>query len=187
MEIKIRAKVLAGAITAGILAGCNAPSRPSAAASSSQQNVSLMEALPNSEYPIEVARSGKARLQDGVFEEAAAPGSATKTTVVLGEAKAAGDLNGDGVEDGAVTLVANPGGSGTFIYLAAVVNLGGAARPTAAILLGDRIVVKALVIRSGAITVTLLTRKADEPMAAEPKVEVTRKFKVEGERLVEVQ
>jgi hypothetical protein len=155
--------------------------------SASQEGVSIMQALPNAEYPIDVASTGKAQLEDGVFEEAAAPGSATKTRVSLGEEQAAGDLNGDGARDAAVTLVADPGGSGTFTYLAAVLNQGGVARPIASVFLGDRIIVKSLAIQSGEIVVTLLTRKPDEPMAAEPTVEVTQKFRLQGDELVETE
>ena len=114
-------------------------------------------------------------------------GSATKTRISLGEEQAAGDLNGDGAKDAAVTLVADPGGSGTFTYLAAVINQEGVARPIASVFLGDRIVVKSLAIQSGEIVVTLLTRKPDEPMAAEPTVEVTRKFRLQGDELVEAE
>jgi hypothetical protein len=31
----------------------------------------------------------------------------------------------------------------------------------------------------------MITRKPDEPMSAEPKVEVTRTFKLQGDKLVE--
>jgi hypothetical protein len=145
----------------------------------------MIQALPNAEYPIDVASSGKAQLKNGDFEETAVPGSATKTRISLGEEQATGDLNGDDAQDASVTLVANPGGSGTFTYLAAVINRNGAADPIATVFLGDRIIVKSIAIESGKILVTLLTRKPDEPMAAKPTVEVKRVFKLQGESFVE--
>jgi len=146
---------------------------------------SIAQTLPNLEYPIELASTGKAQLEDGVFEESAAPDSATKTKFWLGDVQALGDVNGDGAEDALVILVVDPGGSGTFTYLTLVVNEEGTAKPLAAVLLGDRVVVKSLALESGNVVVSLLTRKPDEPMSAEPMVEVTRLFKLLGDRLVE--
>jgi len=85
-----------------------------------------------------------------------------------------------------VILVADHGGSGTFTYLALVINENGTAKPVASILLGDRIVVKSLAIQHGKVIVTLLTRKTDESMSTEPKLEVTRTFILQGDTLVEV-
>ena len=150
-----------------------------------QKNAPILQALPNAEYPIEFTSTGKAQLKDGVFEESLAPGSATKTKIRLGKEQALGDVNGDGAEDAAVTLVVDPGGSGTFTYLALVINEKGTAKPLATVLLGDRITVKSLAIQSGSVVVTMLTRKPDEPMSAEPTVEVTRAFKLQGDKLVE--
>jgi hypothetical protein len=152
----------------------------------SQTGASILQALPNAEYPVEFTSTGKAQLKDGVFEEPVAPGSATKTKIRLGKEQALGDLNSDGAEDAAVTLVVDPGGSGTFTFLSAVINDKGSARPVASVLLGDRIVVKSIAIQSGNVVVTMLTRKPDEPMSAEPTVEVTRTFKLQGDKLVEI-
>jgi len=151
-----------------------------------QHYTSILQSLPNAEYPIEIVSTGKAQLKDGAFEEPAAPGSAIKTRVWLGEEHAFGDVNGDGTEDIATTLVADPGGSGTFTYLALVINDKGAAKPLATILLGDRIIVKSLTIQSESVVVIMLDRKSDEPMSAEPKVEVTRTFKLQDDKLIEL-
>ena len=89
-------------------------------------------------------------------------------------------------EDAAVTLVVDPGGSGTFTYLALVINEKGTAKPIASILLGDRIVLKSLAIQQCNVVVTMLKRKPNEPMGIEPKIEVTRTFKLQSDKLVEV-
>jgi hypothetical protein len=150
-----------------------------------QAKASILEALPNVEYLIELASSGKAQLKDGLFEEEAAPGSATKTKIQLGKTQAVGDVNGDGLEDAVVTLVVDPGGSGTFTYLALVLNQEGKPEPLAAVLLGDRIIVKSLALQNGNVQVIMLTRKPDEPMSSEPSVEVQRIFNLQGDQLVE--
>ena len=56
----------------------------------------IEQALINAEYPIELSSTGKAQLEDGVFEEQAAPGSASLIRVSLSESVAVGDLSGDG-------------------------------------------------------------------------------------------
>jgi heat shock protein HslJ len=165
-------------------------SAPTAASSSptqtTQTDASISLALPNAEYPIEVSSTGKAQLKNGVFEEPSAPDSATKNRVELNKDIVLGDLNGDGLDDAVVTLVADPGGSGTFTYLAFVINENGVAKPTTSILLGDRIIVKSITNQSGEVVVTILTRKPDEPMTSKPTQEVKRTFKLQGDQLEEV-
>ena len=151
-----------------------------------QKGASIVRDLPNAEYPVENTSTGRAHLKGGVFEESTAPGSATRTKVRLGKVQSFGDVNGDGAEDAAVTLVVDPGGSGTFTYLAVVINDKGTAKPVSSILLGDRIVVKSLAIQAGNVVVTILTRKPNESMSMEPEFEVTRTFKVQSDKLVEV-
>lgn len=146
---------------------------------------SIREALSNLEYPLELTSSGKAQLVDGYFEELAAPDSATKTKVQLGDLQIIGDVNGDGTEDALVTLVVDPGGSGTFTYMALVLNDNGTPRPVASVLLGDRILVKSMQIEPDGIKVTLLTRRPEEPMTTAPSVELTRIFKLLNDALVE--
>ncbi len=170
-------------VWACILAACISPAIMGPAQPPRQQ-ASILDALPNAEYPIQIASTGKAQLKDGVFEEPVAPGAATKTTIRLGKEQAVGDVNGDGAEDAVVTLVVQPGGSGVFTFLALVLNDNGTAKPVTSVLLGDRILVKSLAIQPGAVVVRMLTRKPDEPMSVTPTVEVRRTFKLRGGKLV---
>lgn len=149
-------------------------------------SASLRQSLPNATYPVEATSTGKAHLKDGVFEESVAPGSAATIRILLGKEQVFGDLDGNGTEDAVVTLVVDPGGSGTFTYLALVLNEAGTARPLDAVFLGDRITLKAMAIQPGSVTVTFLSRKPDEPMSAEPTVELTRTITLQGEMLTEV-
>lgn len=146
-----------------------------------------MELLRNAEYKSEWPASGKAKLTDGSYREKYVPGAATELVIRLSDHHAIGDLNGDGAKDAAVILVSNPGGSGTFFDLAVLVSQDGSPKHVATEALGDRIVVKSLAIQSGEIAITLLARKPDEPMSAEPKVEVTKKFTLRDDKLVEVE
>jgi hypothetical protein len=113
-----------------------------------------------------------------------APGATTTTTKIIGT-PASGDLNSDGKTDAALVLTQDWGGSGTFYYIAAAVNLNGRAQGTNAILLGDRIAPRRVKIVSGQIIVTYLERKNGEPFSTKPTVPVTKRFVLEGEALKE--
>jgi basic membrane protein A len=105
--------------------------------------------LANLSYPSEYTADGTAPLTDGAYEEAAAPGSATVTTVQLSDMLAFGDLDADGVDDAAVVLISDPGGSGRFYDLVAVLDRNGKAFPVASAFLGDRIEINTVTIEDG--------------------------------------
>ncbi len=81
----------------------------------------------------------KVTLVNGVSEIAAAPSSATKIiTTYFGNAVTA-DLNGDGRLDSAFILTQSTGGSGTFYYVVAALNMPTGYVGSQGLLLGDRI------------------------------------------------
>jgi len=88
-----------------------------------------------------------------------------------------GDLNGDGKEDAAVLLTQSGVGSGTFIYVAALVSGPVTYKGTNAVFIGDRISPQSITIKKGAISVTYLDRKPDEPLSAEPTVSTTKSYR----------
>lgn len=125
-------------------------------------------------------------LVDGVAARPAAPDSATIERVKVVFGPVAGDLDGDRMPDAALALAYEPGGSGTFIFLAAAVAVSdGTMAGSRTIALGDRVLVRSLVIERGVITVELLTRKEGESFAAPPTVPGIRRFILVGGSLVE--
>jgi hypothetical protein len=109
-------------------------------------------------------------LINGRSEKQAAPGSVSKiSTAVLGN-PAVGDLNDDGHPDTALVLFQNSGGTGTFIYAAAAINRKDGYHGSNAVLLGDRITLDCVSIRSGVIVVEYQDRRSDEPMSVKPSV-----------------
>ena len=158
---------------------------PGAAASAARPTGRFAEELRNAEYAIETASNGRAPLKDGVYEASVA-GSSTKAVVRLSPVPTFGDLNGDRVEDAAVTLLASPGGSGTFTYVSAVLNDNGAAKPVGSVLIGDRITMQSMRIVDGKIEVTWLDRKPGEPMSTAPATRVSKTFVLQGGKLVAV-
>ena len=110
------------------------------------------------------------KLIDGRAEVQATPGSAMKITTVVFGKPTYGDLNGDGRDDAALFLAQDPGGSGTFYYVAAAIAKNGIYRGTNAILLGDRVVPRSIHIRSGVLVAEYDDRHPEQPMALEPSI-----------------
>lgn len=115
-----------------------------------------------------------------------AGGASRPVVTLLPEPVASGDLNGDGQIDAAVVLVSDSGGSGSFVYVAAVESRDGMAENTATLLLGDRVQVKSLAILDGRLVVRLLSHTLVDPACC-PSLETVREFILrEDETLVEV-
>ncbi len=125
------------------------------------------------------------QLTDGKFEgEPFVPGGASRPTVtLLPDFFAQGDLNGDDLADAATLLVENSGGSGAFIYLAALLN--GEAGPVnaATVLVGDRGNPESLTIVDGTIVLTFLTQGPTDPMCC-PTQLVTQTYALEASELM---
>lgn len=109
-------------------------------------------------------------LVDGSAEMPPAPGAMTPTVVTMFSVAAQGDLDGDGVDDAAVLLVKESGGSGTFFYVAGALKRGNGYQGTNAVLLGDRIAPNTTNIRDGVLVHDYATRNPGEPMTARPSV-----------------
>ncbi len=120
-------------------------------------------------------------LSSGKADAAAAPGSASRNVTTLTQFTASGDIDGDGKNDTAVILTNSGGGSGTFYYVA--VLLGSTNAATNTLLLGDRISVTQVAIKSGAIVVDYLDRPSSAPMSAEPSVPTEKNLVVVGGQL----
>lgn len=125
------------------------------------------------------------RLENGNFEQEAAPGSASGIQLRLTDKQVTGDLDGDGQADGAVVLTYSGGGSGTFYYVATLLtSLRGEA--SNAILVGDRISVEQMTIINREIHMNYLTREPNQAMASAPTVKTSKNLSVKDGRLQEV-
>jgi hypothetical protein len=119
----------------------------------------------------------------GRAEQEAAPGSATKVVTTLGAERAAADLDGDGRADAAVTLTQQPGGSGTFTYVAVVLNPASGPVATNAIRIGDRIKVSALRVEGTSVVLEYLDRSPTDPFTTAPSIATTKRFAVRDGKL----
>lgn len=126
-------------------------------------------------------------LADGRYEGAPfAAGAASRPVVRLVPGMTAtGDLTGDGVDEAAVVLAHNAGGSGMFMHLA--VMQAGRRGPDniATVKLGDRVKVIAVEIDRGAIAAQLVEHAPDDPMCC-PTRRAERVWRLEGDALVEI-
>lgn len=107
-----------------------------------------------------------AALRDGVYEgEPFVPGGASRPRVELLEMPPVlHDLDRDGIDDAAVLLAESSGGSGVFTYLAIVACRDGRAANIGTIGLGDRVMIRSMAGRTGAIVVEFVAAGAGEPL-----------------------
>jgi len=123
-------------------------------------------------------------LVNGRAEREAAPGSATKVTTTLADPRVSGDVDGDGRPDTVVVLIYQPGSSGTFSYLAVLLNATGGVTTAPAVLLGDRIKISGVKLDGRTIVVDVLDRTAGQPFSESPSVASTKRFVVDRGALI---
>ena len=122
------------------------------------------------------------RLVDGRFEGAPyAPGAASRPRVALArEPIAIGDIDGDGTADAWVLLTHDAGGSGTFLFLAAVTRRGGTLVNAGTALVGDRVDVIALSHAGGRAVLEHVAADGGDPACC-PTLRVSAAYAL-GER-----
>ena len=117
------------------------------------------EDLKNAEYYLpQYTRTVK--LVDGSYESGS---GADYIFAKLVEPIAFGDLNGDGLEDAAVLLAENGGGSGVFVSAVVMLNENGHPVQSSNILIDDRPKIDNLVIDGGQIVVTAVVHGPSNP------------------------
>lgn len=138
----------------------------------------------NATYRIE---KQEIRLISGRAEVEAVPGSVAKITTAVFGKPVCGDLDGDGRDDAALFLTYDPGGSGTFYYVAAAIAKNGQYQGTNAVFLGDRVDPQAIQIQNGVIVADYADRRPEQPMAAPPSIPKTIYLTFKAGRLEAVQ
>jgi len=180
-----------------LLAGC-APIRepgvlaeqatqpPTEAAAASENSQLAVDALKNATY------SGiydePVTLTDGRYAgEPFATGDTSRPTVdyVVG-AEYYADLDGDGARDAVVFLVERAGGTGAFHYVAVQLNRDGQPMDAGAMIIEDRIQVRAVDIEDGVITLAIIAPGPGDGACC-PSHTVTRRYAVQDGMLAEVE
>lgn len=109
--------------------------------------------------------------------------TSTKITTMFFGQPVVGDLNGDGKNDAVVYITQDLGGSGTFFYVVAALNMPNSTVGTNAVLLGDRIAPQNIQIQNGTIIANYVDRKKGEPMTTQPSEGVSAYLIVHGTTL----
>ena len=167
--MRIAVATLIGAAAAASLAACSGGDEPANEAAESP-------AAPRADYRnIAYSIGGQTvRLVDGVAEAPAAPGSAAKIVTRYFGNEVRGDLNADGRQDVAFLLTQETGGSGTFFYAVAALDLPSGLVGSQGLLLGDRIAPQTTELRSdGIIVVNYADRAPGESLSTPPSVAKT--------------
>lgn len=143
-----------------------------------------VEQLKNADYTIIGFDNGSTlfHFTDGKFTRGE-PGSVDYIDLRLLDFFPMGDLNEDGVEDAAVLIAENYGGSGVFVTLAAVLNENGGLHHVGSYLVDDRPQINALEIRNGEIFLNAVVHGPSDAMCC-PTFPVTRTFQLMGTSLV---
>lgn len=124
-------------------------------------------------------------MSNGKNEEPIPDSSTVITTEIWGEPTTK-NIEGTSVGFAAVTLLQQPGGSGSFYYIAACVNMEGGCTGTNAIMIGDRITMQTVEIHgTDTIVVNYMDRAEGEPMSSQPSVAASKSYKLQGTTLTE--
>ena len=151
-----------------------------------ENDILTADQLRNTQYRSEFTSSGEARLVDGVFEQSSSPATKSGVAIALGDEFGFGDLNDDGRLDAVATLDTNLGGNAVYVELVAVLNKGGQPAEADSVFLGDSVKVYTLAVDDGTVTVHLLAHGPLDAVCC-PTQQITRQFKLEGARMIEVE
>lgn len=127
-------------------------------------------------------------LVNGKSEKEIVPGAETKIIILAWNTPVSGDISGDGLNDAAMIITKDAGGSGIFYYVVSAIRnpQTDQAVGTNAILLGDRIVPENISINEGVILVNYANRTSKDSMVTPPSVEISKWILFKKEKLVEM-
>lgn len=146
-----------------------------------EKEAALVTDYKNAEYLIE---GRKVKLENGVAESEAAPGSASKIVTRIFGNELKTDLDGDGREDIAFILTQESGGSGTFYYAVAARNTSNGYAGSDGYLLGDRIAPQSTNVSPNprhkyVVVFNYADRAPGEPMTVRPSVGKSAYLKID--------
>ena len=95
-----------------------------------------------------------------------------------------GDLNRDGIDDAALLLSENTGGSGIFVSLIVIYSQGDHFQQAPAVMIDDRPVINLFTLENGSVNVTGLIHGPNDPMV-DPTTTFSAEYRLFGGRLVQ--
>ena len=150
-----------------------------------QQETVFASDYKNAEYIIE---GQQIKLENGLAETEAAPGSASKIITRYFGNELITDLNGDGREDVAFLITQETGGSGTFFYVVGALNTENGYIGSDGYLLGDRVAPQNINVSQNpnhkyVIVANYADRAPGEPMTTRPSIGKSAYLKLDVERM----
>ena len=106
-----------------------------------------------------------------------------KYSVTILDVYALGDLNGDGLDDAAVILAENGGGSGIFESVVTVFDETGVPVQAGHTALGDRVLVNSVKIEAGAVVLDVVVQGPNDPMCC-PTLPTMQTYRLVSGQLV---
>lgn len=143
-----------------------------------------METLQNFLYVSEFGHKGLIPLKDGTFEWSSQNANERITSHLL-DPVAFGDLNDDGLQDAAVLLATNTGGSGTFVSLFVILDTERGPVQAAAYFIDDRPLINSVSIRDGILNLDFVGHAAEDPMCC-PTLHLLSSYRLRGTGLEEL-
>ena len=124
-------------------------------------------------------------LQDGVYEgKPFVPGGASRPRVeLLDMTPVLHEMDGDGIDDAVVLLAESSGGSGVFTFLAVVACRDGRAVNVGTTGLGNRVMIRSMAGRDGAIVVEIVAAGPGEPLCC-PTRKVRNAYRLRDGKLL---
>jgi len=116
-------------------------------------------------------------LKNGKFSNGTDPAQPGYVDITTGNQVALGDLNADGLDDAAIILAENYGGSGVFVSLVAILNQGGQPQAVASVFIDDRPIINTLSITNGEIFLDATVHGINDPGCC-PALGSTRRYRL---------
>lgn len=95
-----------------------------------------------------------------------------------------GDLNGDGIDDAALLLAENTGGTGNFVSLIVVFSRDDRFQQATGVLIDDRPMINEMVIANGVVKIKGQVHAPDDPVV-NPTTTIYAEYSLFGERIVQ--
>ncbi len=184
-------QALVGIVLSAAIAGCSSSGGhqgyESTAASEVERDAASVasteaprfEAVTNATY--QGIYETPVHLVNGRFEgEPFAEGGVSRPTVqLIGGVRETGDLDGDDSEEAVVLLVENSGGTGSFIYLAALGRRGGEVVNLGTSLVGDRVQIRSIRVHGRQIELEVVQRGPNDAACC-PSQKAMRVWALDG-------
>ena len=122
------------------------------------------------------------KLADGKYQQGTDTTAADYASIVLADSVAFGDLNGDGVNEGAAIVFENYGGTGEFAMLTIYSNVNGLPVFLTSVLLGDRPMINSISIDGGEVFLDATIQGTNDPSCC-PTLQTTRRYILDKNKL----